>query len=85
MTIKRYMEDMRKLDAKFKNPDGILFSDAMATNTDIWSNNACRGYMLLAAKESGLSVQTAAELLNNLHSLFERVSVDKAAQICEEE
>ncbi len=81
MTIKDYMDDLRKLDDKYKTSDGEKFSESMAQCTSVWDNDACRGYLIAAAKRLKMSHEKILSLLGTIDVAFSNYTVDEAAKI----
>lgn len=46
-----------------------------------WSNNACLGYVILAAKRMGLDEKQTQRLVDSVHAQFDEISVDEAADV----
>lgn len=46
-----------------------------------WSNNACLGYVILAAKRLNLSEKQTKDLVDSVKSQFDFVSVESAAHV----
>lgn len=81
MTIKDYLDDLQKLDDKFKWSDGKKYSEGIAECTSIWSNDACRGYLIVAAKQLKLSKIEIGKLLRYLNYAFDCYTQDEAEQV----
>lgn len=81
MTIKNYLDGLKKNDDKFTNPNGLKLSDTMEQCTDIWDNGACRGYLIAAAKRLKMSREKIISLLNVIDFAFSDYTVDEAAKI----
>ncbi|EJW15627.1 hypothetical protein M5X00_28145 [Paenibacillus alvei] len=45
-----------------------------------WSNQACFGYMILAAQKAGLEEDQIREITRKMHRVHDEVSVEEAAQ-----
>lgn len=81
MTIKDYMDDLRKLDDKYKTSDGEKFSESMAACTSVWDNDACRGYLIAAAKRLKMSREKILSLLGTIDAAFSDLTQDEAAKV----
>lgn len=46
--------------------------------SDIWSNSACCGYVLFAAKSLGYSKEQISELISSINDAFGNHSVEEA-------
>ena len=83
MKIKEFIKDVRKLDKKFSSSSGRLLSDTLIDDMDIWSNQACKGYLLKAVKYVGLAPDLVTELRNALDMAFSEMSVEDAEEYYE--
>ena len=83
MTIKAFIESMEKANLKPGNPEHGSFSEVMQETTDIWSNNACKGYAISAAIAAGLDKNQTARLIDAMRAAFEEMTVDEAAAFYE--
>lgn len=83
MTVKKYLEGLQVANLSLANPGGPRFLDTMQETAEIWSNNACLGYFLWAARAVGISGQQIEAMLEAYEEAFETVSVDEAAKIYE--
>ncbi len=82
MTIKEYMESLKRLDGQFKpSTAGRRLSEVMADTCQIWSNTACKGYLIRAAERAKIDSAKIRELLDNMECAFGDISVDDAEQI----
>ena len=82
MTIKEYRESLKKLDGRFKpsNESGRTLSEIMLDECDIWSNDACRGYAIEAAKRAGFKDEQIRALIREFSGVFGDFSVKDAEQ-----
>ena len=82
MTIKAYMDTARET-AACMTPQGHSknYADLMAETTEIWSNYACMGYCVEAARRMGLAPDTINKFVNYLHRAFDDFTVTEAEQI----
>ena len=83
MTVKEYLEGIQSVNLTSATPGGPSFLEAMQDTAEIWSNNACIGYFLWAARAVGLSSQQIKDMLGASEDAFETISVDEAAKIYE--
>lgn len=81
MTIKDYLEEARKMDEKYKFSDGSKYSEAVAKTTNVWDNDACRGYLIEAAKRLKMSREKILSLLEAVDKSFNYYTQDEAAKI----
>ncbi len=81
MTIKDYLDDLQKKCDNIKTSDGKKLSEAMAECTSVWDNDACRGYLIAAAKRLKMSREKIKSLLNVIEFAFSDYTVDEAAKI----
>lgn len=90
MTIKAYLDSHRKLNLQNRDPAGAKWIDIIQECTSIWSNNACKGYVIKALKlycekEDGeYDEDEVQKLLYALSRVFDDVSVEEAEQFYEE-
>jgi hypothetical protein len=79
MTIREFLNRMEQTSSLYApNPELGTLADAMQDNTEIWSNEACAGYMISAAIAAGLDKKQTARLVDALHAALENMSVDEA-------
>ena len=78
MTIKEYLDKAKELDDKFINRNGKLYSETVTETTDIWSNDACRGYLLYACESLNIDEKTRQALLSELRHAFDDYTTDQA-------
>lgn len=78
MTINEYLDGVRKLN--FQSKDGVNLADTMADSMEIWCNNSCIGYCILALERAGQNREQIKEVLKKLHGAFDDMSVDEAKQ-----
>ncbi|MCY7487262.1 hypothetical protein [Paenibacillus alvei] len=45
-----------------------------------WSNQACLGYMIMAAEEAGISSDEILNIVRKMHRMHDEVTVDEAAR-----
>ena len=81
MTIKDYLRSLRTSQVIPSKPGGPSFEETMQEITEIWSNDACRGYFILAAQSAGLDRNAIQQVLDSFPAEFDEVSVDSAAKI----
>lgn len=79
MTIKTYLEKAKSADAQMI-PQGhdMLWSESVAECTDIWENDAVKGYVLKALRDAKLRNSTIDKVLMCLHWAFDEMTVDEA-------
>lgn len=83
MTVKEYLRGIQSSNLTSVTPGGPSFLEAVQDTAEIWSNNACAGYFLWAARAVGLSGQQIKDMLAAYEDAFETISVDEAAKIYE--
>ena len=81
MTVKDFMENNQKLDDKFKSSNGAKLSETMAACTSVWSNDACRGYLIAVAKRLKMSPEKIKSMLNAVEEAFSDYTIDEAEKI----
>lgn len=81
MKIPEFIEDVKKLDEKFsRNANGVALSEAMIADMNIWSNDACLGYLMMATKALELDQEIVSSLLSEMREVFSEVTVDEAEE-----
>lgn len=89
MTIKAYLDEHRKLNLRNRDPNGPDWIDIIQESTSIWSNNACKGYLVKALKhycdkeDAQFDQDEVQKLLFALSRVFDDVSVEEAADFFE--
>lgn len=78
MTVKEYIDKMKKADSKLHNAEGLSFFEEMATQTWIWNNTACKGYAAAAASAAGFSDKEIGKLLEAMSAAFENMTIEEA-------
>ena len=81
MNIKTYLDNVKKLDLTPQKPKSPSFYDVTLQTTDIWSNTACNGYALTAAKRAGFTEEQTEKLLTALSRVYDEIEVDEAEKI----
>jgi hypothetical protein len=81
MTIAEYLRQLESARLTPGNPEQGSFTDCMKEATEIWSNNACKGYAISAAIAAGLDKQQTGRLIDALGAAFEEMTVDEAEQL----
>ena len=79
MTINAYLEKARSVDAQM-TPVGHAkkWSESLAENTEVWSNDAVKGYVLKAMRDAKLRTSTIDKVLICLHYAFDAMTVEEA-------
>lgn len=79
MTINAYLEKARSVDDRM-TPVGHdkKWSEALAENTDVWDNDAVKGYVLKAMRDAKLRTSTIDKVLIRLHWAFSDMTVEEA-------
>lgn len=73
MTISKYLEKNKVLPQELQ---GMLL-----TQTDIWTNEACCGYVIKALEDCGKSKEEIYNVLDGLRQAFSNFSVEEAEEI----
>lgn len=90
MTIKAYLDSHRKLNLRNADPSGPSWIDVIQESTSIWSNNACKGYLIKALNlycknnDAQFDKDEAQSLLYALSMVFDDISVEEAETFFEE-
>lgn len=72
MTVKEYIEKNKSL------PDEL--QAVLLEQTDIWTNEACKGYLIKAMENCGKSIGEVYQVLSGLKNAFDTYSVEEAEQ-----
>jgi hypothetical protein len=75
MTIAAYLRQVKQAT------ENSSFLEAMQEATDIWSNGACKGYVISAAIAAGLDKQQTGRLIDALEAAFDEMTVDEAERL----
>lgn len=76
MTINNYLDGLPKMAMN----DGRTLRETMADSCEIWSNDACKGYAILAMRAAGLKKPQIKKVLQEMRWTFDEVSIEKAEQ-----
>lgn len=58
--------------------DGTSLFDTQIDNMHIWSNDACKGYCVLAMEDAGYNREQIRDVLRQFSDVFDFVSQDQA-------
>lgn len=58
--------------------DGTSLFDTLIDNMHIWSNDACKGYCVLAMEDAGYNREQIRDVLRQFSDVFDFVSQDQA-------
>ena len=78
MTINEYINGIPE---DIVSSDGVTLRDIMMDIVSIWSNNACRGYLIRAMKEAGYGREQIEDVLSKLRWAFDEVPIKDAERI----
>lgn len=81
MTVKEYLSAIDRTKLTLSESSGKMFADAMAESAELWSNEACKGYFLQAARVAGIDQSVIQKILRAYKEVFETLTVDEAAAI----
>lgn len=70
MTVKNYIEKNKVL------PDGL--QDTLLEQTSIWTNEACRGYVIKALERMEKPKDEIEMVISSLNAVFDDFSVEEA-------
>ena len=79
MTVEDYRKSLEKLP--HKTPDGRSIAEVMADSVEIWSNDAARGYAIIAAELAGVDPATVKEIIRNMRRVFDDMTIDEAEEV----
>ena len=77
MTVKQYIDSMSKAKRTELAGQPSLM-ETMLEQTDIWSNNACRGYLVSACIGMGMERKQIDQLMDSLTAAFDNLSIEDA-------
>lgn len=85
MTIAAYLKQLEQASAGLTpdKPEQGSFSVVMQEATEIWSNNACKGYAIAASIAAGMDKQQTGRIIDAMRAAFEEMTVDEAAAFYE--
>lgn len=78
MTINEYLNGLKENMGHFKSNDGRSLADVMADSVEIWNNDACRGYLILAMEKAGIERETIKEVLKKESIAFDDYTIEEA-------
>ena len=79
MKVKEYMEGLKKLDAEgYRAADGTSVSEGIGNDAEIWSNNACIGYCIIAMENKGFDQKQIQAVIDGLGVAFDWIPLDAA-------
>ena len=79
MKVKEYMERLKKLDAEgYRAADGTSVSEGIGNDAEIWSNNACIGYCIIAMENKGFDQKQIQAVIDGLGVAFDWIPLDAA-------
>ena len=56
------------------------FEEIQAMATDPWSNDACRGYVIMAMQDCGFTHKDISRVVNQLYGVFDLYTLNEAEQ-----
>lgn len=56
------------------------FIECMERITEIWSNDACKGYAIVAMRSAGLNPREIRKVVIRLERVFDEMSISEAEQ-----
>lgn len=72
MTVKDYIEKNKVL------PDGL--QETLLEQTNIWTNEACRGYVIKALERMEKPKEEITKVISSLNAVFDELSIEEAEQ-----
>lgn len=76
MTIKEYLQRLNALP--HRNAKGQTLAEVAPEYTHIWDNETCRGYAIIAMRNTGFTEAQIRAVSNALSSAFDNVTMDEA-------
>lgn len=81
MKVKEYMEGLKKLDAEgYRAADGTSVSEGIGNDAEIWSNNACIGYCIIAMENAGFDQKQIRAVVDKFDEAFDWTTLNEAEQ-----
>ena len=59
---------------------GRTFEEIQAMAADPWSNDACRGYVIMAMQDCGFTHKDISRVVNQLYGVFDLYTLNEAEQ-----
>ena len=81
MIIAEYKERIADTKSMINKTDGSNRCDTLIDNAEIWNNDACKGYCILAMEDAGYNREQIREVLQKMTAAFDDISIDDAARI----
>lgn len=78
MKIAEYRERIADTKSMINKADGSNLFDTLIDNTEIWNNDACKGYCILAMEDAGYNREQIREVLRQFSDVFDFVTQDQA-------
>ena len=83
MTVKEFMERLKMLDAEgYRAADGTSVSDGIGNAAEIWSNNACIGYCIIAMENAGFNQKQIQAVVEKFNEAFDWTTLEEAERKC---
>ena len=81
MIIAEYKERIADTKSMINKTDGSNLFNTLIDNAEIWNNDACKGYCILAMEDAGYNREQIREVLQKMTAAFDDISIDDAARI----
>ena len=81
MIIAEYKERIADTKSMINKTDGSNLFNTLIDNAEIWNNDACKGYCILAMADAGYHREQIREVLQKMTAAFDDISIDDAARI----
>ena len=78
MKIAEYKERIADTKKMINRTDGSSLFDTLIDSAEIWNNNACKGYCILAMESAGCTQEQIRDVLRQFPDVFDFVSQDQA-------
>lgn len=78
MTIKQYLDSLEAVPMKPTGDNTKSLAELMKEEVSIWSNNACKGYLIAAAVMAKIDDKKIKEMLYCIDVAFDEMTVEEA-------
>lgn len=82
MTVKEYHDRciQNAVESEKSEKEGTAIFEFLMNATEVWSNNACLGYVIDALERSGYESAEIQKIVSVLKESFDFLSLDEAAE-----
>ena len=81
LTIRDFLTNIQEQAAQLRPREGGRpFDELMIDTTQIWSNEACKGYCILAMQDAGFEADQIRAVLSAMRWAFDEKTVEEAEE-----